>query len=791
MASDGVKRIEPWALAGIARLLPFAIALLLSSALVSPAAPEATAVSDHGSLIAQVRERMAMMQAELGDLGSGRGISTNLLAGATPSETREYELILHSTLRAYQRYLNVLLGLEALNQRQRDLLETARSWTGFSEPPPYSILLIDNLRDTIQTLEDTTTATESTRDILQKIGDESRENLKRSDSRLRALNEALETASDPGEATVLTWKRTMELARNRLAAANAGVFDHRRKAISIELAEHRQRAAFIRRQLAVASRQVRFSQADLDKVLGGLNSDLRKLEAERDAAELAGKTARTSLETAREELQQALTASRTGGATDTSQNGRVHDLQMLVDTRSIQVETADLRVTLVHQMFDVLIYERAMWESRFESFGSTNPSTLQDAYRRLTAMQRLLKTVKPYFIQQTELAARRLSEERERISETGQAPQLAEERLSSIKDRETAFMEALRRVERTDRLLLRWKESLDQDRTSLPFTGRVRDLFSEFSTFASKLWNFELLVAEDTITVDGQSITGRRSVTVSKTIKAIVILAIGYWVAHLFAALIERMAVRRFRVGVNQARLVRRWIRAFLVLILVIASLAWVKIPLTIFAFMGGALAIGLGFGMQTMLKNLISGIIILFERPFRVGDVLLIENQRGTVTSIGIRSCVVHMVNGTELLIPNSVLLENNLTNWTYSSKIIRSRITVVVLCESDTRKVTQLIADSVERHGLVLKEPAPKIRFANFAADGFEFELLYWVDLGKADWEDVASDLRHMIAHAFAENDITISYPQQDTHLDTKVPLKVEVTRKEPRLTPRAEGL
>jgi potassium-dependent mechanosensitive channel len=321
--------------------------------------------------------------------------------------------------------------------------------------------------------------------------------------------------------------------------------------------------------------------------------------------------------------------------------------------------------------------------------------------------------------------------------------------------------------------------------------SRVRDLFSEFSTFATKLWNFELLAAEDTITVDGQPITGRRSVTVSKAVKAVLILAIGYWVAHLFAALIERVAVRRLRVGVNQARLVRRWIRAFLVLFLVVLSLVWVKIPLTIFAFMGGALAIGLGFGMQTMLKNLISGIIILFERPFRVGDVLEVENQRGTVTSIGLRSCVVHMVNGTELLIPNSVLLENNLTNWTYSSKIIRSEIKVVVLCDSDTRKVTQLLGESVERHGLVLKDPAPKIRFMDFAADGFEFELLYWVDLGKANWQDVASDLRHMIARAFAENDITISYPQRDTHLDAKIPLKVEVTRREPRLTPRPEGL
>ena len=113
---------------------------------------------------------------------------------------------------------------------------------------------------------------------------------------------------------------------------------------------------------------------------------------------------------------------------------------------------------------------------------------------------------------------------------------------------------------------------------------------------------------------------------------------------------------------------------------LVVFSLTSVNIPLAAFAFAGGALAIGIGFGTQTLLKKFISGIILLFERPFRIGDVVDVQGKRGTVSSIGIRACVVHLWDGTEELIPNSALLENIVTNWTYSDRLVRFSIKVGV---------------------------------------------------------------------------------------------------------------
>jgi potassium efflux system protein len=241
--------------------------------------------------------------------------------------------------------------------------------------------------------------------------------------------------------------------------------------------------------------------------------------------------------------------------------------------------------------------------------------------------------------------------------------------------------------------------------------------------------------------------------------------------------------VKRLKIEPNQANLIRRWLRAFLVLCLLLFSLVSVKIPLTVFAFAGGALAIGLGFGMQTVLKNFVSGLILLFERPFRVGDVLDVGGQRGAVTEVGLRASVLQLWDGTETLIPNSSLLENNVTNWTYSSPKVRFSLTVGVAYGSDTRRVIQLLSEVAERHGVVEKEPKPQVFFMDFGESALNFELRFWVNVIKGNAAQVASDLRLMIAGAFAEHGIEIAFPQRDLRLHADRPIPFQ-------MMPAAEG-
>jgi small-conductance mechanosensitive channel len=304
------------------------------------------------------------------------------------------------------------------------------------------------------------------------------------------------------------------------------------------------------------------------------------------------------------------------------------------------------------------------------------------------------------------------------------------------------------------------------------------------------LWNFELFVVEDTITVDGQSIKGRRGVTVGKIMLVVLILVIGYWLSGLVAWALQRFTACRLGIDRNQTRLIRRWAHIALMTCVVVFSLILVKIPLTVFAFAGGALAIGVGFGTQNLIKNFISGVIILFERPFRVGDVLDIDGRRGTVTGIGIRSSIVQFWDGTETLIPNSLLLENNLTNWTYSNRNVRFTVTVGVAYGSDTSRVARLLVEAVQHHGLVQKEPPPQVFFTDFGDSNLNFEIRFWVDVMKHNAAQVSSDLRHMIAKSFAEHGIAMAFPQRDVHVDATQPLRVQIERAAPPASPPPES-
>lgn len=734
-------------------------------------------------------ERVAILQSRLADAQAERGLAKSFQSdistpppGATVAEVEEFGILSEMLVRVYQEHLDQAARLDEAGRRQRDLDQKIKAWSGFPEPAPYSILFVDELRDSEQVLAARVTASESSQKLLASVAADAEAGRKESDTRLRLLSEQLEAVKDAACLTRLTWQRALEQLRNRRLVATVALEETRRRRMEVERAQDLRQLDFFRRQLTVANQHVRFSQADLDQVLAGLDAERREvdrelIDAERDLGDL-----QRGLAAVREDLQHALQTPAQGRD---AQVGGAHEfarLQAMVELRSVQVETGSQKLAVLRQLAEVICGERGLWQVRFSTFHTQQLDELREGYRRLEKMDRLLHSVRPYFQQQVELASGRIAEQRNRmrnLPSTQAVPAAAQELLDCCRLQEELANRALRSLERLGRLTARWKAALDEDRQKLPLAARVSDLFGGFSSFALKLWNFELFVAVDTITVDGQTVTGRRSVTVGKVFMAVFILAVGYWLSLLVSALLERVAVNRLKVDPGRASLIRRGVRGVLLVWLVVFSLVFVKIPLTIFAFLGGALAIGLGFGTQTLLKNFVSGVIILFNRPFRLGDVLEVGGNRGVVNSIGIHSCVIRLFDGTETLIPNSALLENNLTNCTYTDRKVRFAVTVGVAYGSDTRRVSQLLADEAERHGLVQKEPAPQVLFKDFGDNAMVFELRYWVDVVKHDSAQIGSDLRHMIAGVLAQNGIAISFPQRDIHLDTARPLQVRIER------------
>jgi small-conductance mechanosensitive channel len=155
----------------------------------------------------------------------------------------------------------------------------------------------------------------------------------------------------------------------------------------------------------------------------------------------------------------------------------------------------------------------------------------------------------------------------------------------------------------------------------------------------------------------------QETLPLGQLISALLLFVIGYFAASKITRRMQSILVSRGRIGEAQSSTLRRWFMALLAFLLAILTLKILNIPLTVFAFLGGALVIGIGFGTQTMIKNFISGIIVLFEGNIRVGDILNVDGIVGTVSEINTRSSILRSADGVETLIPNSVFLENKIT--------------------------------------------------------------------------------------------------------------------------------
>jgi hypothetical protein len=186
--------------------------------------------------------------------------------------------------------------------------------------------------------------------------------------------------------------------------------------------------------------------------------------------------------------------------------------------------------------------------------------------------------------------------------------------------------------------------------------------------------------------------------------------------------------MRRLQLGQEQADTLRRWTNAFGLLALLLLTLNLAQIPLSVFAFAGGALAIGIGFGTQTLIKNLISGMIVLVERNIRVGDIIEVEGVTGTVTAVDVRSSTLRGFDGVETMIPNAMLLEQKVTNWTLTSAKLRRVVKVGVPYGSPLRDAARILAQCVDRHDAVLKDPAPQVLFEDFGDDACMLGAYFW---------------------------------------------------------------
>jgi len=178
---------------------------------------------------------------------------------------------------------------------------------------------------------------------------------------------------------------------------------------------------------------------------------------------------------------------------------------------------------------------------------------------------------------------------------------------------------------------------------------------------------------------------------------------------------------------------------------------------LTRLTILVGAFGVGLGFGLQNVINNLVSGLILLFERPIKVGDVIQLAGSEGVVKHIGIRASIVRGPNGSEFIVPNGSLVSDMVTNWTYSDSLRRIDLPVVVAVPAEAREVMELLKAAAAEQPTVLKDPPPQALLGSFGGDSMSFELRVWTSQAE-DWSRLRSDLALAVRATLADHQIAV---------------------------------
>lgn len=765
--------------------IQFAVTLMMMLLLLSPAEAATTSVLtnrllnkssstsgvvqsvlDPAFLLDDIKKKLAATKAEL-----ARVPVEPLEATSTGNEENFVRrLQLRQLVFLYQGQISRLASLQVIQQRRLDQENQAANWSGFTEPTAHPFLRADAINESITNLSKRVNELESWLPSIEQAGTQIVTTAENSMVKLRQADEAVEQAKGaPEQQALLNRQREILVVKNQIDLARALGYQIEKQAVQEKLLATRAQLQLARKKLSVASENIELTQQDIDQV-----NKIIENESQHIIAELKQALSAPELDIADQQEKQALKV------TTEAVKPQSADLERLDQIREAQRSNTDIKLQALNRMLVYLQMQRDIWNLRYVYAKVTDREKASVAFDKIAKNQTILKAVDDYISQQRQSVLTLVSNQsvKELDSTVSESDTLNDELRNLNLQQVVSWSRLLGSIESTQNLLQRCKQELDQRFAVKSFSDYLAEAMQTIEDVALQIWNFEIFAVQDNIEVDGQIISGKRSVTIDKVVTAIAILIVGYWFASHLARLIEGHAVKRLSMDASLARIARRWILFLEVMLLVVLSMMVVKIPLTIFAFMGGAFVIGAGFGMQNLLKNLISGLMLLFERPFRPGDVVEVAGIRGRIMDIGVRSSQILDANGIETLIPNSTFIEQNVTNWTLTSKSVRVAVNLGVAYGSPVKEVNKLLLDIADRHGMVLKDPAPQVLFEDFGSDSLLFGLYFWVVINPdVSWKTIASDLRYMISRALAEHGIEIAFPQRDIHLNASRPLDVRV--------------
>ncbi|HAY78965.1 MAG TPA: hypothetical protein DCY79_04090 [Planctomycetaceae bacterium] len=719
------------------------------------AASVPSAVSPHDSPAAPESDTAGRLSDNLQQLHS-----IQLVVDQLKAKSQEVPVELAERLELL-RWMDILLTQDKSNAtRLKDLREELKAAqqelenvtaVSATTTQSRSFLELDDARGMLIAEQARSQSRELQVDSVQRALALERETFESVERKRRLAQDALETASHADEKTLLSSEFALAKLRSRVHEEAV-----RQQQLALETArlEHKISLVHVERwthQVELFSQRVRFSQADLQAKLAQLDVAESEMRAQLEAT-------RSSARSVEGRLLEVTRATVAGA------NEQVSHEQVL--RWKLARELHEERLSILNQMLAYVGVARNCWRRRYDVANET--ATVEEVSlwnQELDTEREQIVRYEEWLEMRSDERITELSTIRKRLLNAPESDghvEWVEQQGELLEQAIADYGSQLVILEAGLRLMDRYDEEIDEQLT----THSTADLLAQARLFLQQGWDYEFATVED------------KPITTSKVVRGALFLLVGFLLARLLSRILCRWILPRF--GLNAGASLALQTITFYVMLCCggFLALEMVNLPLTVFAFMGGAIAIGVGFGSQNVLNNFISGLILLAERPIRVGDLVDIDGVNGNIERIGARSTRLRTGSNLEMIVPNSTFLENNVTNWTLSNSLIRTSVAVGVAYGSPTRLVNELLERAVSENQRVLDDPAPIVLFKEFADNSLNFEVHFWVQMQTImEGEQIASEVRHTIDQVLAQHEITIAFPQRDVHVDTTSPIEVNL--------------
>ncbi len=260
-------------------------------------------------------------------------------------------------------------------------------------------------------------------------------------------------------------------------------------------------------------------------------------------------------------------------------------------------------------------------------------------------------------------------------------------------------------------------------------------------------------------------------ITMSHLVVAVTAVILSLIASRITRSVLRRQVLSKLEIDRGLEYALLRFVHYLILIIGIYIGLQTVNVPLGAVVGLFAVIGVGIGFGLQNLTSNFISGVILLLERPVKVGDRLEFSDFWGDVKRINLRTTLIETPDNIAIIVPNSKLLENEVINYSYGDPRIRLRIPVGIAYGSDCDKAAEIMVRAARENERILDSPPPKTLFRAFGDSSLNFELLFWIPNATLKF-DIISEVNHAIDRGFRENGIEIPFPQRDVHLRSVEP-------------------